>query len=79
MARAALPPLPLRLQLIAIVRDGEAFKAAVYDPDADRILVVAVGDSIAGRTVEQVRSADVTVRDGTRSRLLSLRTDGVSP
>jgi hypothetical protein len=72
-ARAPEPPSPLRLQLIAIIREAGAFKAVLYDPDADTLTVVGAGDTIAGRTIERVGSAELTLRDGGRSRTLSLR------
>ena len=73
---AAAPPPPLRLQLVAILRDKGEYRAALYDPDADKLVVVGPGDIIAGRTIERVGAADLSLRDNGLSRTLSLRTDG---
>lgn len=74
------PPLPpLKLQLLAIIREGEVYKAALYDPDADKVLVVAAGETLgAGRAVEAVTATAVSVRDagGRGVRTLALRDEG---
>ena len=67
------PPPPLKIQLLAIVREGEVYKAAVYDPDSDRILVVASGEKLGTRMVEQVDQGTLTLRDGTAKRVLALK------
>jgi hypothetical protein len=67
------PPPPLRLQLLAIARDGETVRAVFYDPDADRVLEVEPGQSLGeGRTVERVGRGSVDVRDGELLRTLAL-------
>jgi hypothetical protein len=70
---AAPPKPPLKLQLIAIVREGEARKAAIYDPDQDRLFIVGKGDSIAGRVIEEVRASDLTLTDNGAKATLALR------
>lgn len=67
------PPPPLRLTLLAIVREGNNYKAALYDPDTDRLLVVASGESVSGRTVESVQSDRVSLRDSKGTRTLVLQ------
>lgn len=77
--KPALPPPPLKLQLLAIIREGESYKAALYDPDADKVLVVAAGETLgAGRAVEAVTATAVSVRDagGRGVRTLALRDEG---
>jgi hypothetical protein len=76
---AAAPPPSLKLQLIAILREGGQFRAALYDPDADKLTVVGPGDSISGRTVERIGAADLALKDQGLVRTLSLRMDGGRP
>ncbi len=76
----AAPPPPLRIQLLAIIHEtgggvgGGAYKAAVYDIDADKILVVGSGEKIGSRSVDKVEPASLTLRDGAVTRTLSLKT-----
>lgn len=70
------PPPPLKLQLLAIVREADTYKAAVYDPETDRILVVAAGEKLGTRTVEQVDRSSLTLRDDTGKRVLALKEGG---
>lgn len=82
------PPPPLKLQLIAIVTEpapdaststaprptatAAIRSVLIYDPDADRMLSLKVGDRIAGRTIEKITEASVTLKDGSHTRTLSL-------
>ncbi len=75
-APAPPPPPPLRLQLLAIVRDGGALRAALYDPDSDRLFVVSSGETIGGRTVETVTADRVDLKDAFGVRTLSLASAG---
>lgn len=70
------PPPPLRLQLLAIIRESDAYKAAIYDPDTDRILVVAAGEKLGTRTVERVDKATLMLRDQAGMRVLALKEGG---
>jgi hypothetical protein len=76
---AAPPPLPpLKLQLLAVVHEGGeggTYKAMLYDPDSDKILLAGNGDTVVGKKVEKVTAAGVQIRDGTGLRTLALRTD----
>jgi hypothetical protein len=72
-AIATPPPPPLKLQLLAIVKEGETYKAAVYDPDSDRLLVLGAGDRVGVRTVNAVSRSSVTLRDETGTRTLALK------
>lgn len=79
------PPPPLKLQLIAIVTEPSPDATAgtspassirsvlIYDPDADRMLSLKIGDRIAGRTIEKITEASVTLKDGSHTRTLSLQ------
>jgi hypothetical protein len=73
------PPPPLRLQLVAIVQEHGAYKAALYDPDQDKLFIVGAGESVSGRTIEQVGSGAVTIRDGGLLRTVSLKSEGNGP
>jgi hypothetical protein len=77
-APPAPPPPPLRLQLLAVVHEDGVYKAMLYDPDADKILVAAAGDSPAGKKVEQVTANSVKIRDATGVRTLALK-EGATP
>jgi hypothetical protein len=66
------PPPPLKLQLLAIVREAETLKAVLYDPDTDRLLVVAEGEPLGTRRVERVHPTAVDIRDERGIRTLSL-------
>jgi hypothetical protein len=66
------PPPPLRLQLLAIVDERGVYKAAIYDPDADRLFVASTGETIAGRTVETIGHDSVDLREGDQTRRLAL-------
>jgi hypothetical protein len=68
------PPPPLRMQLLAVVGGPGAYSAVLYDPDADRLVVVAAGESLAeGRVVEGVTASGVSIRDDQGVRTLALR------
>jgi hypothetical protein len=69
---APAPPPPLRLQLIAIVHEQGRYRAALYDPDADELSVVASGDTIGARTVSDVAKDSVTITEGKLVRTLAL-------
>lgn len=72
------PPLPpLRFQLLAVLHEHGVHTAVLYDPDSDRILVVAEGEELArGRTVERVTTSDVRIRDASGTRTLALEPAG---
>ncbi len=72
----APPPPPLKIQLLAIIHEDDAYKAAVYDPDSDRILVVAAGGKVGTRKVEKIDEATLTLRDDTGKRVLALKAGG---
>ncbi|MBX3359541.1 MAG: hypothetical protein KF745_14065 [Phycisphaeraceae bacterium] len=69
------PPPPMRLQLLAIVADGggdsksptagaPSLRAVLYDPDADRLLVLGQGEqATAGYTIDRVSERLVELRD----------------
>jgi hypothetical protein len=68
------PPLPpLRWQLLAIVREDAGFKALVYDPDTDKLLVLGEGDQSGPRRIARVSPTSTDVRDGAGVRTLALR------
>lgn len=74
---APSPPVPLRLQLLAVVGGPESYSAVLYDPDADRLVIVAPGESLTqGRVVEGVTARGVRIRDGEHIRTLAVRDDG---
>lgn len=72
-APPAPPPPPLRWQLLAIVREDAGYKALVYDPDTDKLLVLGEGDQSGPRRIARVSSTSMDVRDGAGVRTLALR------
>ncbi|MDX9911481.1 MAG: hypothetical protein RBS39_06600 [Phycisphaerales bacterium] len=58
------PPLPrLDLQIVAILR-GEPMRAVAYDPSADALRTLVVGDELPhGRTIESIDDNGITIRD----------------
>lgn len=72
--QTAPPPKPLRLQLIGITDDGRQLRAALYDPDADRLLIVVSGDHVKTLTVTIMPDA-VELADGQVTHRLTLRKD----
>ncbi len=69
-----LPP-PLKLQLLAIEKLGDGFRAVLYDPDADKVVTVASGNTVAGRTVARVAAEGVVLSLGSLEQPLLLRAD----
>lgn len=69
------PPPPLKLQLLGISSDPAApgsFRAALFDPEANRVLVAARGDTVAGRTVAAIDAGAVRFVAGSTVQTLSL-------
>ena len=71
VAGRAAPP---RLQLIGIIDDGRQLRAALYDPEADRLLIVATGDHVKQHTITITADA-VELADGRVTHRLTLRKD----
>lgn len=78
---APLPPPPLRIQLLGITRggtpDAPAYKATIYDPDSDRIIIIAGGDTVGGRTVKSISTDRIAFALGQQVQTLLLRADQV--
>lgn len=65
---------PLRIQLIAIIDDGDGLlRAALYDEERDRLFIVASGDRVGGHTVTSVAAGGVELTDGRSATRLALR------
>jgi hypothetical protein len=69
------PTKPLKLQLIGIISEVGAHKAAVYDPDTDRLLIVASGDKVAEHTITEITAKTIELSDGRSTRTLRLTED----
>ena len=72
--QTAPPPKPLRLQLIGITDDGRQLRAALYDPETDRLLIVGTGDHVKKHLVTIMPDA-VELADGQVTHRLALRKD----
>ncbi len=73
-------PPPLRLQLIGIARDAgpggdQVLRAALYDPDTDRLHILAEGERVGAVTVIAVEPGVVRLESGGRTAELRLRRD----
>lgn len=73
------PPPPLRWQLLAIVREDSGYKAFLFDPDTDKVLVLTEGDQSGSRRIAKVTPTSVDVRDAAGVRTLALRDAGGRP
>lgn len=73
------PPPPLKWQLLAIVKEESSYKAVVYDPDADKVLVLGEGDESGLCRIAKVTPTSVDVRDASGIRTLALRETGGRP
>ena len=72
-APQSLKPPPLTL--IAIIDEGGARRAALYNANADRILVVKPGDQIDRYTVTAISADAVELSEGESTTRLRLRED----
>ena len=72
-ARAPDPPPPLRL--IGIISDGDILRAALYDLEQDRLLIVQHGESVRDYIVQRIDHARVVLQQGDRSHELRLKDD----
>lgn len=70
------PPPPIRWQLLAVVVDGAAPRALIYDADSNRVVSLAAGDALGPRRVTRVGRRSVDVRDSAGERTLTLGAEG---
>lgn len=69
------PTEPIRLQLVAVVRDGTSLRAAVYDPEDDRIHLVTDGEMVRDFLVNQVTLAGVELSRNRSVHRLRIKED----
>lgn len=62
----------LTVQLVGIVQEGAKQKAAVYDPVADRLVVLARGETIQGHVLSQITPDSIRLTRGRRVQTLQL-------
>ncbi len=65
-------PGSFRFQLIGIINDSGQLKAALYDADTDRLLIVTSGDRIRQHTVTAISAEGVELSDGRSTIRLAL-------
>ena len=65
-------PKPLNLQLIGIINEDGRLKAALYDMDGDRMLIVGDGDKVNQHVVKSVTEKSVELTDGRSVQRLTL-------
>lgn len=73
------PPPPPKLELIAIITQGQRRSAALYDIGADRLHVVVEGERIGSALVLAVTASEVQLRDGARTYRLAISPTPVEP
>jgi len=71
-ARAPKRPA-FKLELIAIMNDGDERQAALYDPETDRLYIVANGDTVNQHTVTAINADAIELSDGTSTNRLTLK------
>lgn len=71
-ADRSAPPPKLDLDLLAIISENGAQRAAVYDKASERVRIVGAGDVITGFKVVEVTRSEVTLSNGRREATLSL-------
>ena len=73
-------PPPLRLQLLAIIKDeengDEKYKAMVYDPNSDKVLVIAAGEKVGSSSIESINELGLRIKDAHGTRSLTLKSEG---
>jgi hypothetical protein len=72
VAKAPEPPKPLNVQLIGIINEAGVRKAALYDMETDRLVIVSDGDSIRGHTIKSITEKTIELTDGRSSQTLTL-------
>lgn len=78
----APPPPPLKFQLLGISGDGtndSPLRAALYDPDTDRVILIGQGEKLSSFTVRTLTNEAIEFVDGTRIERLSLRDPSSNP
>jgi len=61
-----------RFKLVGITSDEGVLRAALYDPQTDRLLIVGHGDRLGSSEVTLIEAKVVELTAGSRSRRLSL-------
>lgn len=72
----APPPPPLKFQLLGISGDDtkdSPLRAALYDPDTDRVILIGQGERLSSFTVRALTNEAIEFVDGARIERLSLR------
>lgn len=70
------PAPPVRFQLVAVIRGESGHKAVLYDPDADRLIVLGENQSSRGLTAIRLTPTSVDLSDNAGVRTLALRSTG---
>ncbi|MFG0243483.1 MAG: hypothetical protein ACF8R9_11925 [Phycisphaerales bacterium JB054] len=75
------PVPPPKLQLIGIVHDTDEdgavlLRAALYDPDTDKLHLVASGERVGAVTVASIERGVVSLESAGRTSRLALREEG---
>ncbi len=73
------PPPPLKVQLIGIIKEEVGYKAVLYDPDTNKVRVVAAGEEVQGRRVARVAADMMTIGQGATLQTLALKTSNGVP
>jgi hypothetical protein len=55
------------------VREDSGYKALIYDPDTDRLLVLREGDDSGPQRIDRITATTMEVRGGDGMRTIALR------
>ena len=64
-----------RVQLVGITEEKGVLRAALYDPDSDRLWIVGNGESIPGQRVQSLTASEITLVGNVGTTRLALRRD----
>ncbi len=67
-------PLP-HLQLISIIQEDHGLRAAVYDSNQNKLVIIQPGDQLPPFTVSAITETAVKLQRGNTTRVLPLRED----
>ncbi|HYE63787.1 MAG TPA: hypothetical protein VD997_17480 [Phycisphaerales bacterium] len=73
------PTPPLKVQLIGILKEGDSYKAVLYDPETNKVQVVAAGEDVQGRKVARIAADIVSIQNGRGMQMLTLKNQGATP
>jgi hypothetical protein len=65
-------PRPAALELVSIIHEPQGLRAALFDPQSDRLLIVAQGERAGAQIVTAIRADAVELSEGPLISILKL-------